>query len=64
MCDFVRPFVRHQPDKINLRRRQRREAIARKTFLRNPRVLLSTSLLWLPCMFLFLLKFRLLQRGR
>ena len=37
------------------RRRQRREA--RKIFLRNPRVLLSISLLWLPCMFLFSLKF-------
>ena len=42
------------------RRRQRREA--RKLFLPNPRVLLSTSLLWLPCMFLFSLKFRWLQR--
>ena len=26
---------------------------ARKIFLRNPRILLSISLLWLPCMFLF-----------
>ena len=42
------------------RQRQRQEA--RKIFLRNPRVLLSTSLLWLPCMFLFSLKFRWLQR--
>ena len=40
--------------------RQRREA--RKIFLPNPRVLLSISLLWLPCMFLFSLKFRWLQR--
>ena len=35
---------------------------ARKLFLRNPRILLSISLLWLPCMFLFPLKFRWLQR--
>ena len=36
------------------RQRQRREA--RKIFLRNLRVLLSISLLWLHCMFLFSLK--------
>ena len=28
-----------------------------KLYLPNPRVLLSISLLWLPCMFLFSLKF-------
>ena len=42
------------------RQRQRREA--RRIFLRNPRISLSISLLWLPCMFLFSLKFRWLQR--
>ena len=31
-------------------------------FLRNPHILLSTSSLWLPCVFLFSLKFRWLQR--
>ena len=35
---------------------------ARKIFLRNPRILLNIYLLWLPCMFLFSLKFRSLQR--
>ena len=42
------------------RQRQRREA--RKMFLRNPRILLSISLLWLPCMFLFSLKLFWIQR--
>ena len=41
------------------RQRQRREA--RKIFLRNPRILLSISLLWLHCMFLFSLKLLWLQ---
>ena len=34
----------------------------RKIFLRKTCILLSISLLWLPCMFLFSLKFRSLQR--
>ena len=42
------------------RQRQRREA--RKIFLSNPYILLSISLLWLPCMFLFSLKLLWLQR--
>ena len=33
-----------------------------KKNIRNPRILLSISLLWLSCMFLFSLKFRWLQR--
>ena len=41
---------------LSKRGRQRREA--RKIRLRNPRILLSIYLLWLPCMFLFSLKFR------
>ena len=56
---------RISPDLLSLavkqgRQCQRREA--RKIFLRNPRIWLSISLLWLPCMFLFSLKFRWLQR--
>ena len=42
------------------RQHQRREA--RKIFLSNPYILLSISLLWLPCMFLFSLKLLWLQR--
>ena len=41
------------------RQRQRREA--NKIVLRNPRIILSISLLWLPCMFLFSLKLLWLQ---
>ena len=29
------------------------QAAKKYFFIRNPRILLSTSLLWLPCMFLF-----------
>ena len=36
--------------------RQRQCWEARKVFLSNPYILLSISLLWLPCMFLFSLK--------
>ena len=43
------------------RQRQRLEG-RKKIFLRNLHILLSISLLWFPCMFLFSLKFRWLQR--
>ena len=41
--------------------RQRQQWEAKKIFLCNPYILLRISLLWLPCMFLFSLKFRWLQ---
>ena len=47
---------------LSKRGQQRKRREARKIFLRNPRILLSISLLWLPCMVLFSLKFRWLQR--
>ena len=42
--------------------RQRQRRRQEKIFICNPRISLSISLLWLPCMFLFPLKFRWLQR--
>ena len=47
---------------LSKRGQQRKRREVRQTFLRNPRILLSISLLWLPCIFLFSLKFRWLQR--
>ena len=47
---------------LSKRGRQQQHWEARKIFLSNPHILLSISLLWLPCMFLFSLKNRWLQR--
>ena len=41
---------------LSKRGRQQQHWEARKIFLSNPHILLSISLLWLPCMFLFWLK--------
>ena len=47
---------------VNSIEQQRQHWEARKIYLPNPYISLSISLLWLPCMFLFSLKFHWLQR--